>query len=424
MPGIIFQENTESMNSKDISSRGMAARRADFPSLERMHKGFPLAYLDGPAGTQMPQQVIDAISGYYVSCNANSHGQFITTIESDAMLEETRQTVATFLGAPGGKTISFGANMTTLNFSLSRAIGRSLQSGDEVVITELDHEANRGPWLALRNQGVIVREAAVRPDATLDYDDFEEKINGRTRLVAMGVASNAFGTVNDIGRIREITSRFGALLLVDAVHYAPHFPIDVVEMNVDLLLCSAYKFYGPHVGILYAREGLLDHLDTDRLRTQDQHAPYRIETGTLNHAAIAGVQSSVAYIALLGHGTDPRSRIIAGMQNLGHHERGLGMKLYQGLQKIPNVTVYGQSFDVPRRAPTVSFTVDGKQPAHVSKHLAEHGICTWNGHFYAIRPMEVMGLLDRGGVIRVGISLYTTDEEVTRLLNEVRFLAT
>jgi selenocysteine lyase/cysteine desulfurase len=239
----------------------------------------------------------------------------------------------------------------------------------------------------------------------------------------MGVASNAFGTVNDISRIREITSRFGALLLVDAVHYAPHFPIDVREMHVDLLLCSAYKFYGPHVGILYAREGILERFDTDRLRTQDQHAPYRIETGTLNHAAIAGVRSSIEYIASLGHGTDLRSRIIDGMQDLGHHERGLGMRLYQGLKRIASVTVYGQSFDVPRRAPTVSFTVDGKKAAEVSKHLAERGICTWDGHFYAIRPMEVMKLLDQGGVTRVGISLYTTDEEISRLLDEVRFLA-
>jgi cysteine desulfurase family protein (TIGR01976 family) len=412
------------MSDKGLTSNGITARRADFPSLRRIHNGFPLAYLDGPAGTQMPQQVIDAISAYYTTCNANTHGQFVTTIESDQMLEEARQAVATFLGAPGGsKTISFGANMTTLNFSLSRAIGRSLQREDEIVITELDHEANRGPWLALRDQGIIVREAAVRHDATLDYDDFREKINGHTKLVAMGLASNAFGTVNDFSRIREITAQFGALLLVDAVHYAPHFPIDVERMNVDLLLCSAYKFYGPHVGILYAREGLLDRLDTDRLRTQDQTAPYRIETGTLNHAAIAGVRSAVDYIAALGQGVDLRSRIVDGMLHLGVHERALGMMLYQGLKEIPNVTVYGQSFDVPQRAPTVSFTVEGKKAAEVSAHLAGRGICTWDGHFYAIRPMEVMGLLDRGGVTRVGVSLYTTVEEVTRLLNEMQFLA-
>jgi cysteine desulfurase family protein (TIGR01976 family) len=411
------------MSEKELIPTGMATRRVDFPSLKRIHNGFPLAYLDGPAGTQMPQRVIDAISGYYTTCNANTHGQFITTIESDSMLENTRETVATFLGAPGGRAISFGANMTTLNFALSRAIGRSLQAGDEIVITDLDHEANRGPWLRLRDQGLTIREVAVLPDATLDYDDFQEKITQRTRLVAMGLASNAFGTVNDVGLIRSITARFGALLLVDAVHYAPHFPIDVAAMDVDFLLCSAYKFYGPHVGILCAREGLLDNLDTDRLRTQDQHAPYRIETGTLNHAAIAGVGSAVDYIAALGRGADLRSAIVDGMLRLGVHERALGTMLYHGLKEIPNVHVHGQSFDVPRRAPTVSFTMEGKTPTEISKHLSERGICTWDGHFYAIRPMEVMGLLDRGGVTRVGISLYTEEEEISRLLDEVRVLA-
>ena len=411
------------MSENNLTSPGMAARRADFPSLQRIHNGFPLAYLDGPAGTQMPRQVIDAISGYYTTCNANTHGQFVTAIESDYLLEEARQAVAAFLGASNAATISFGANMTTLNFSLSRAIGRSLQRGDEIVITELDHEANRGPWLALQAQGIVVREAAVRHDATLDYSDFREKINGHTKLVAMGLASNAFGTVNDFSRIRKITAQFGALLLVDAVHYAPHFPIDVERMDMDLLICSAYKFYGPHVGILYARKGLLDRLDTDRLRTQDQRAPYRIETGTLNHAAIAGVRSAVDYIAALGQGADRRSRIVDGMLRLGIHERALGAMMYQGLKEIPNVTLYGQSFDVPQRAPTVSFTVEGKKAAEISKHLAGRGICTWDGHFYAIRPMEVMGLLDRGGVTRVGVSLYTTAEEIIRLLNEVRLLA-
>lgn len=411
------------MTDHDVMSRAIAARRADFPSLRRTHNGFPLAYFDGPGGTQVPQQVIDAIAHYYTTCNANSHGHFITAIESDRLLEETRQAVAAFLGAPGGNGISFGANMTTLNFSLSRAIGRSLQRGDEIVITELDHEANRGPWLALRDRGITVREVAVRHDATLDYDDFREKINERTQLVAMGLASNAFGTVNEISHVREITARYGALLLVDAVHFAPHFPIDVLAMDVDLLLCSAYKFYGPHVGILYAREGLLDRFETDRLRTQDQHAPYRIETGTLNHAAIAGVKAAIEYIAALGIGTDLRSRITDGMRTLSIHERGLGTMLYQGLKGIPNARVFGQSFDVPRRAPTVSFTLEGKTPAEVSARVAERGICTWDGHFYAIRPMEVMGLLDRGGVTRAGISLYTTEEEIARLLNEIRHLA-
>ncbi len=411
------------MSATDSTPQLLAAKRADFPSLQRMYDGIPLVYLDGPAGTQIPRQVIDAIAHYYTTCNANTHGQFVTAVESDGMLEETRQAVAAYLGAGGETTISFGANMTTLTFSLSRAIGRRLQPGDEIVITELDHEANRGPWLALRSQGILVREAAVRRDATLDYDNFVSNINARTKLVAMGLASNAFGTVNDIRRIRKATAEVGALLMVDAVHYAPHFAVDVMAMDVDFLICSAYKFYGPHVGIMYAREGLLGSLDTDRLRTQDQRAPYRIETGTLNHAAIAGVKAAVEYVAGLGEGPDLRSRVCDGMNRLGVHEHALGSLLYHGLMEIPGVTVYGQSFDVPQRCPTVSFTLEGHTSTDVSAHLARHGICTWDGHFYAIRPMEVMGLLDRGGVTRVGVSLYTTEDEITRLLHEVRALA-
>jgi cysteine desulfurase family protein (TIGR01976 family) len=408
------------MTSTAPIPRNLFERRLDFPSLQRVHNGLPLAYLDGPAGTQIPRQVIDAITSYYTTCNANTHGEFITAVESDRMLEEARLAIAAFLGAPDATTISFGANMTTLNYSLSRAIGRMLKPGDEVIITELDHEANRGPWLGLREHGVVVREAAVRSDATLDYEDFRRQINPKTRLVAMGLASNAFGTVNDLRLIRELTHQSGSLLLADAVHYAPHFPIDVRQLDVDFLLCSAYKFYGPHVGILYARKGLLDTLETDRLRTQDQRAPYRIETGTLNHAAIAGVKAAVDYIASLGDGPDLRSRILDGMRRLGEHERALGVRLYDGLKGIPDLTIHGQSFDVPLRAPTVSFTVKGKTATEISAHLAGRAMCTWDGHFYAIRPMEVMGLLERGGVTRIGVSLYTTAEEVDRLVDEVR----
>lgn len=411
------------MSNPDSLTSRLGDRRDDFPSLKRTHNGLPLVYLDGPAGTQVPQQVIDAISAYYTTCNANTHGQFPTAIESDRILEQARRSVATFLGAQDSTTISFGANMTSLNYSLSRAIGRMLRPGDEIVITELDHEANRGPWLGLQEHGIIIREVAVRNDATLDYEDFEKKVNERTKLIAVGLASNAFGTVNDIARIRGLANRYGALLLADAVHFAPHFPIDVIGLDVDFLLCSAYKFYGPHVGILYARKGLLDRLETDRLRTQDQRAPYRIETGTQNHAAIAGVGAAVEYIAGLGHGNDLRSRIVDAMRNLGEHEGGIGRMIYQGLKAIAGVTVYGPSFDVPRRAPTVSFTVGDLRADDVSKHLAGRGMCTWDGHFYAVRPIEVLGLLDRGGVTRVGVSLYTHPHDAERLLDALKDLS-
>lgn len=394
--------------------------RSDFPALQRTFNGHPLTYFDGPAGTQVPQQVIDAIVAYYSSSNANTHGQFVTTRETDRLLEETRETVAAFLGTSDGSTISFGANMTTLAFSLSKAFARTLKPGDEVLITQLDHEANRSPWLSLRDHGLVVREISITKDASLDYDDLRRKVNERTRLVAMGWASNAFGTINDVALARELTYRVGAWLLVDAVHYAPHFSMSVNTLGIDFLLCSAYKFYGPHVGILYSRKGLLDQLPTDRLRTQDPRSPHRIETGTLNHAAIAGVKAAIEYIASIGTGNMMRDKLVQAMHTMAAYEHGLGKALYEQLAGTEGVTVHGQSFETFERAPTVAFTVRGRTATQVSAALGERGICTWDGHFYAIRPMEVLGLLEEGGVTRVGVSLYNTKEDVDRLIQEVR----
>jgi len=274
--------------------------RGDFPALERTVDDRPIAYLDGPAGTQVPRAVIDAITCYYEKCNANSHGEFVTSRESDLLVHETREAAAAFLGAPSWREVSFGQNMTTLAFSLSRALVREWQPGDEVVITQLDHEANRGPWLSLEERGIVVREVAVQPDGRLDYSDLERKVTSRTRLVALGLASNALGTVNDVAYARRLASSVGAYLLLDAVHYAAHFPVDVTALDTDFLLCSAYKFYGPHVGLLYCRPGLLDRLRTDKLRVQEDEAPFKIETGTLNHAALAGVKAAIEYIASWG----------------------------------------------------------------------------------------------------------------------------
>jgi cysteine desulfurase family protein (TIGR01976 family) len=407
----------------ETASQTLAHRRSDFPSLERTFRDSPITYFDGPAGTQMPQQVIDAIANYYKTCNANTHGCFVTTRESDLLLQETRRTIATFLGAKDLNCVSLGANMTTLNFSLSRAIGRALNPGDEVLITQLDHEANRGPWLSLQERGIVVREVVLKHDGTLDYEDMRAKIGPRTRLLALGLASNALGTVNNVAIARELTSKVGVWLLVDAVHYAPHFSIDVQAMNVDFLLCSAYKFYGPHVGILYSRPGLLDQLEPDRLRTQDQSAPYRIETGTLNHAAIVGIKAAIEYIAALAPGPDLRSKLVSAMKLIGQHERSLASTLYQGLTSVDGITIYGQPFNSALRAPTISFTVKSKTAEEVCTRLGERGFCTWDGHFYALRAIEVLGLLDRGGVTRVGISLYNTLEEVSRLVEEIKRIA-
>ena len=396
--------------------------RRDFPALERTFGGSPLAFLDGPAGTQVPNAVIDAVAGYYRTANANTHGEFPTSRESDCLLQETRETVAAFLGAPDWRSVSFGQNMTTLTYALSYALGREMKPGDEIVITQLEHEANRGPWLNLEERGIVVREAAIGPDGRLDANDLARQITERTRLVAFNMASNSLGTVSDATLARRLSREVGARLLLDAVHYAAHFPIDVAALDTDFLLCSAYKFYGPHVGILYTRPGLLETLQPDRLRTQDQEAPYRIETGTLNHAALAGVKAAVEYIASWGAGSSLRERIVSAMREISAYEHGLGSFYYENVRRIPGVAAHGPDFSGPR-APTVSITVNGVPPDEVAKALGDKGLQVWSGHFYGLRPLEALGLMERGGVVRAGIVMYNTREEVERLLEGVKEVA-
>jgi cysteine desulfurase family protein (TIGR01976 family) len=396
--------------------------RRDFPSLSRIVDGVPLAFLDGPAGTQVPEPVIAAMADYYRTSNANTHGEFPTSRETDRLLDATRETVAAFLGARSGGEISFGQNMTTLCFSLSHALAREMAPGDEIVVTALDHEANRGPWHHLRERGIVIREVALRSDGRLDAEDFARQVTARTRLVALGLASNALGTVNDAALARRLSREVGALLLLDAVHYAAHLPVDVAALDTDFLLCSAYKFYGPHVGILYARPGLLDRLRTDKLITQDDAAPFRIETGTLNHAALVGVKAAVEYIASWGEGADLRQRIVSAMSGIAEWEHGLASSYYEQVRRIPGVTVWGTDFSGPR-APTVSITIDGVHPRDAARALGEKGIQVWDGDFYAVRAIEVLGLSERGGVIRTGFAMYNTPEEIERLLAAVRELA-
>lgn len=392
--------------------------RAHFPSLSRVHNNTPLTFLDAPAGTQVPTSVIDAIATYYKNSNANTHGEFLTTNETDKVIMTMRHAMAALLGAEGPETISIGQNMTTLNFALARGIARNLRPGDEVLITQLDHEGNRGPWLMLRDFGVTVREVNLLPNGTLDEIDFEEKVNERTRLIAVGLASNALGTVNNVKLARELAYKAGAWLMLDAVAYAPHFKIDVQELGCDFLLCSAYKFYGPHVGILYSRPGLLDRVKTDRLRTALQNAPEKIETGTLNHAAIAGVTAAVNFIASLGKDNDLKD----AYKQIGAHERKLAIRLFDGINKIPGATVIGQDFVSEHRAPTVSFTMEGKTPTEVCRQLAKHNIFAWDGHFYALRAIEILGLLEKGGVTRIGMAVYNTPEEIDKTLDVLKAL--
>lgn len=379
-----------------------------------------MTFLDGPGGTQVPESVIQSMVKYYRESNANSHGAFVTANETDQIIESTREAMAAFVGAESSSCISIGQNMTTLNFSLSRAMARVLQPGEEVLITQLDHEANRGPWLTLREAGIKVREVLLQKDGTLDYDDFKSKINENTRLVAMGMSSNCIGTVNNFKLVREMTYKYNAWLLLDAVHYAPHFSIDVQEIGCDFLLCSAYKFYGPHVGLLYTKPGILDRLPTDRLRTAGQIAPESIETGTLNHAAIAGVGAAVEFISTLGSGSTLREKLVSAFKTISTHEHGLASYLYKGLKGLPGITLVGQDFSSPHRTPTVSFTLNGKTPLQVCEHLAKRNICAWDGHFYALRAIESLGLLERGGVTRLGISLYNTQEEMDLTLEEIK----
>jgi cysteine desulfurase family protein (TIGR01976 family) len=356
--------------------------------------------------------VIEAISNYYKTSNSNSHGAFITTRETDEVISYARESTAALMGASGPENISFGQNMTTLNFSLSKALARFLDREGEILITQLDHEANRGPWLAMRAHGFKVKEVRLTPEGALDYQDFQQKLTGRTSLVAVGYASNALGTVNDLKRIRQWTHDTGSLLLVDAVHYAPHFGVDVTDLDCDFMLCSAYKFYGPHVGILYCRPGLLNQLPTDRLVTQEAMAPHRIETGTLNHAALAGLGAAINYLASHGEGVSLREKLLASMSKIAGHEFILYKKLHDELSGLRGLTIIGPPPDPYWHTPTISFTLEGHTPADVCKFLASVGICAWDGHFYAQRAIEMLGLAVEGGVTRMGINMYNSQEDV------------
>jgi cysteine desulfurase family protein (TIGR01976 family) len=395
--------------------------RQDFPALSRNPD---VAFLDGPGGSQVPRVVVEAIADVYAACNVNTHGNFPLSREVDRRMEVARSVVATFLGADNGACISFGQSMTTLSFNLSVAIGRTLVKGDEVLITQLDHEGNRGPWLSLQERGVVLREVRLLETGELDPTDMAAKITPRTKLFAIGASANSLGTVNDIALARRLTREVGALLVVDAVHYAPHFPLDVKALGADFLLCSGYKFYGPHVGVLYSRPGALDGLPTDRLSVQDPAAPYRIETGTLNHAAIDGVRAAVEYIASWGNGATLRERIVDAMTHIAAYEHDLARYYHDAVRSIRGIRVWGPDFAAGRtRAPTVSLTLDRASAAEAAKSLGDQGICVWDGDFYAARPVQVLGLAERGGLLRTGISMYNTREELQRLLHGLEKIA-
>tara|TARA_B100000287_G_scaffold348909_1_gene337338 strand:+ start:7558 stop:8769 length:1212 start_codon:yes stop_codon:yes gene_type:complete len=391
--------------------------REHFPSLSiRDKNNNQIIYLDGPGGTQVPTSVIDGVSEYYKKFNANTHGEFITSINTDKIMNSLREKTSVLLNAENKDCISIGQNMTTLNFQLARGLSKFFKKDDEVIITELDHEANRGPWKTFEEKGIKLIEINLLQDGQLDYSDFESKINNKTVMIAMGMSSNALGTINDFEKIKKIISEKKILFLLDAVHYAPHFAIDVQNLKCDFLLCSAYKFYGPHVGLLYTKPDLLNKINTDRLIVQEQYAPYKIETGTLNHAACNGVIKAIDFISSLGEGSSLREKIESSYLKINKHEKKLASKLYSSLNKLNDITVIGTDFS-KRRAPTISFIHKNKSSNEVCKILALHNICAWDGHFYALKAIQILGLEKMGGVTRLGVSIYNTEEEINRTVD-------
>jgi cysteine desulfurase family protein (TIGR01976 family) len=393
--------------------------RPHFPALERRHNGHSVAYFDGPGGTQVPRSVVEAMSDYLVHHNANTHWAYPTSAETDAVIEESRETLADFLNAAPAE-IAFGSNMTTLTFHLARALGHEYRSGDEIVVTELDHHANIAPWQALeRERGVTLRMVRMVPETgQLDWNDLERKINHHTRLVAVGAASNALGTINDVRRIGQAAHAQGALFFVDAVHYAPHALIDVQEMDCDFLACSAYKFYGPHVGIVWGRQHLLESLNFPKLIPAPEAAPERVETGTQNHEGIVGAAAAVRFLASLGHGPTRRECLRHAFHALDAASTRLITQLWEGLSAIGGVRLYGPPPAAPR-TPTVSFTVSNITSTHVAQRLAERGLFLSHGDFYAMTVVERLGL-EPEGLVRAGCACYTTEEEVERLVDGVR----
>jgi cysteine desulfurase family protein (TIGR01976 family) len=413
--------------------------RSQFPSLAQTVNGHPAVFFDGPGGTQVPQRVIDAISDYLRRDNANTGGAYATGRRTDAMLAEARAAMADFLNC-GPDEIIFGPNMTTLTYAMSRAIGRDLGPGDEILVTRLDHDANVSPWLALEEKGVTIRWAEIHPgDCTLDVEDLAAKINSKTKLVAIGYASNAVGTINPVKEIVRLAHAAGALAYVDAVHYAPHGLIDVAALDCDFLVCSTYKFFGPHMGVLFGKREHLQRLRPYKVRPLTDAIPNRWEWGTLNHECIAGITACVDYLADLGTCGDGRlgrqsrearpsaisprrAAIIAAFESIHRHEHALMNRLIAGLSEIPQLKLYGITDPdcFTWRCPTLAVRVinqtASQTPSALATKLGDRGFFTWDGNYYAVNLAERLDVQESGGFLRIGLVHYNTAEEVDRLL--------
>jgi cysteine desulfurase family protein, VC1184 subfamily len=416
---VVQQKDREAVASAVTSTEEI---RQCFAALARIHNSYPVAYFDGPGGTQVPRTVVAAINEYLYHHNANTHWAYPTSEETDAIIDSARDVLADFLNAVPNEIV-FGANMTTLTFHLARALGREYGRDDEILVTELDHHANIAPWFALEKEcGLKVRMAKMIPETgELDWDDFSRQLAGRTKLVAIGAASNALGTINDVKRAAEMAHSVGAKIFVDAVHYAPHELIDVRDWNCDFLACSAYKFYGPHIGVLYCRRDLLESVEFPKLIPAPDSAPERAETGTQNHEGIAGAAAAVNFLASLASGTTLRSSLQSAFRQL--HDRGKALigELWNGLHEISHIQLYGPPLTAVR-TPTIAFVINDVPSIDVAKKLAERGVFVSHGDFYATTVVERLGQAAHG-LVRAGCACYTTQEEVDRLLAGVRAIA-
>ncbi|WP_088891346.1 cysteine desulfurase-like protein [Leptolyngbya ohadii] len=404
--------------------------RAQFPALTQTVNGEAAVFFDGPGGTQVTQSVIQAMTDYLISANANTHGAFLTSHRTDRTIADAHAAIADFLNCTPQEVV-FGANMTTLTFALSRSIARELQPGDEIVVTRLDHDANVSPWTAMADLGVTIRWVDIHPeDCTLNYEDLQRQITDKTKLVAIGYASNAVGTINDVAKAVELAHAVGAWVYVDAVHYAPHGTIDVKALDCDFLACSPYKFFAPHAGVLYGKAELLERLHPYKVRPAANILPDRWETGTQNHEAMAGVTAAIEYLAELGRKAEPQSQtrreaLVSAMNAIRQYETDLAKVLVSELLQIPGLTFYGIT-EVDRfqwRTPTVAIRLENYHPKQIAQALGDRGIFVWSGHYYALNLTERLGVEEQGGMVRIGLAHYNTIEEVNRALEVLHELA-
>lgn len=396
--------------------------RSHFPALQRTHNGYPVAYFDGPGGTQVPRSVVETMNDYLFNHNANTHWGYPTSNETDELIDRARQAFADFLNCSANEVV-FGQNMTSLTFHLARSLGRQFAEGDEIIVTELDHHGNVDTWRSLeKDRGIVMRVLPMDIETgELLLEELPGLLNDRTRLVAIGAASNALGTITDLAEACRQAREAGALSFVDAVHFAPHSLVDVQAIGCDFLACSAYKFYGPHIGVLYGRHELLQSIDVPKLRPAPDTAPDRFETGTQSHESIVGAAAAVDFIASLGTGSTRREKLAAAFASMNAHDAALAAQLWTGLSAIEGVRLYGPPPGRPRTS-LVSFTVDDLPSSDVSSFLSGRGLFVSHGNFYAQTVVERLGVAEQG-LVRVGCSVYTTPEEVERVIEAVREFA-